>query len=297
MSATAIVLLVVKVSLALNVFAIGLHSHSGDATWLLRRPGLLARSMLSINVVVPVIALWLTRAFELKPSVEVALVAFALSPVPPVLPNQTDKAGGESSYAIGLLTIVSLSAIVLVPLSVWLLALLFGATFHVSPSRVAPVMLQTVLIPLALGLLVRHVRPAASARAARPVAFVGMLVLAPAFILILVERSAAMRDLIGNGPLVAIVLVTAAALLCGHLLGGPQARNRPVLALASAVRHPAIAIAIAQAAHPGDQFVGPAVLLQFVVAVIAGLPYVKRTRHAVEQQTHRLAPIRNEYRR
>jgi bile acid:Na+ symporter, BASS family len=283
MSSTAVVLIAVKVSLALTVFAIGLHSREGDATWLLRRPGLLARSLLSINVAVPIIALWLTRAFSLNSAVAVALVAFSLSPVPPILPNQTAKAGGEAAYSIGLLTIVSLAAIVLVPLSVWLLASLFGATFHVSPTRVAPVMLETVLIPLGLGLLIRRLEPAASARATRPVTIVGMLVLVPAFVLVLTSALPAMRDLLGNGTLVVIVLLTAAALLCGHLLGGPDPADRPVLALASAVRHPAIAIAVAQAAAPGDKAVAAAVLLQFVVAGVAGLPYVARTGRRVDR--------------
>ncbi len=284
MSPAGIIQLVVKLSLALAVLAIGLRSRTGDATWLLRRPGLLGRSLLSINVIVPLIALWIVQAFDLRPAVEVALVAFAISPVPPVLPNQTDKAGGASTYAIGLLGLISIAAIVLVPLSVWLISTVVGVTFRISFGTVAPVMLQTVVAPLAIGELLRTFAPNASARAAKSVSIVGMLLLAAAFVLIVVDAWPAMQTQFGNGTFVAVVLMTAAALLVGHLLGGPDAANRPVLAIASAVRHPAIAIAVAQATHPGDKSVTAAVLLQFVVAAIASLPYVKRTRHALDER-------------
>ena len=99
LAAQAFIVPLVKVSLALMVLAIGLRSSEGDALWLIRRPGLLARSILSINVIVPLVALAVTQAFDLQPAVEVAIVALSISPVPPVLPIQTDKAGGESSYA------------------------------------------------------------------------------------------------------------------------------------------------------------------------------------------------------
>ena len=137
MAAKAFIVPLVKLSLALMVLAIGLRSSEGDALWLIRRPGLLARSILSINVIVPLVALAVTQAFDLQPAVEVAIVALSISPVPPILPIQAGKAGGESAYAIGLLTVVSLAAIVLVPLSVMALAALLGGTAPLAGRPVA----------------------------------------------------------------------------------------------------------------------------------------------------------------
>lgn len=290
MTSAAIILLVVKISLALAVFAIGLRSSEGDVTWLLRRPFLLARSLLSMNVIVPLVALAVTQALELSLPVRVALVALSISPAPPVLPNQTGKAGGEAAYAIGLLTIVSLIAIVLVPVSLGMLAALFGRATHVGPRAIAALMAQTVLAPLAVGVLVRHYAPILAARAARPVNVVGMLVLVAAFVMILIGAWPAMRTLLGNGTVVAAIVVTALALFVGHELGGPDDVDRPVLALASALRHPAVAIAVAHAAFPESKLVAPAVLLQFVVAALAAVPYVKRSRRAAARrdQTARL---------
>jgi BASS family bile acid:Na+ symporter len=274
-TSTAIILLVVKVSLALAVLAIGLRSQEGDAVWLVRHPGLLVRSLLSMNVIVPLVALAVTQALDLRPPVRLAIVALSLSPVPPILPHQTGKAGGEAAYSVGLLTIASLMAVVLVPVSAWIVGTLFGMTVHVMPRAVAVLMAQTVLAPLGVGVLIRHLVPAFAVRAARPVNLIGMLALAFAFLLVLTGAWPAMRSLLDSRAVLAAVLVAGAALLVGHELGGPDDLDRPVLALASVMRHPAVAIAIGHAAFPENKLVVPAVLLQFVVAALAALPYVR----------------------
>ncbi len=295
MTSAAIILLVVKISLALAVLAIGLCSNEGDAIWLLRHRGLLARSILSMNVIVPLVALAVTQALDLSRPVSVALVALSISPTPPILPNQTGKAGGEAAYAIGLLTIISLIAIVLVPVSFEIIAALFGSTMHIAPKAVAVLMAQTVLAPLGTGLVVRHFAPGFAARAAKPVNIVAMLVLLAAFVMILISAWPSMRTLLGNGTVFAAVVITALALFVGHELGGPLDVDRPVLALASAMRHPAVAIAVSKAAFPESKLVAPAVLLQFVVAAIAVLPYVKRRQRTAARRARPAATL--QYRR
>jgi bile acid:Na+ symporter, BASS family len=284
MVAKAFAVPLVKLSLALMVLAIGLRSSEGDALWLIRRPGLLARSLLSINVIVPLVALAVTQAFALQPAVEVAIVALSISPVPPVLPIQTGKAGGESAYAIGLLTFDSLAAIVLVPVSVVVLAALLGGTARLAAGPVAVLMLGGVLAPLVVGFAIRHLATGFATRVAGPVNAVGMFVLAIGLLLILLATWPAMRTLLGNGTLLAILIVTALGLFVGHELGGPVDANRPVLALASVSRHPAVAIAVASAAFPSSTLVAPAVLLQFIVAALACVPYIGRLKRMGAQQ-------------
>jgi BASS family bile acid:Na+ symporter len=84
-----------------------------------------------------------------------------------------------------------------------------------------------------------------------------------------------MVSLVGNGTLLAMVLLVLVGLAAGHLLGGPDPEDRTVLALSTATRHPAIAIAIAHANFPDQKLAPAAVLLYVVVSVIAGMPYLK----------------------
>ena len=102
MTAQTLILLALKSSIVLSVFAIGLASRVED-TLSCSPSGLLLRSALAINVVMPLVAAAMAWAFDLPKAVEVALVALAVSPVPPLLPKKQIKAHGEPSYAIGLL--------------------------------------------------------------------------------------------------------------------------------------------------------------------------------------------------
>ena len=116
------VVLALQASILLTVFGFGLQTTLHDLQYLMRRPGLLARSLLSMFVIMPVVAIVLVRAFELRPSFEIALVALAISPVPPLLPGKEGKAGGHAAYGLALMAVVSVLAIVLVPLWLTLLA-------------------------------------------------------------------------------------------------------------------------------------------------------------------------------
>jgi BASS family bile acid:Na+ symporter len=161
--------LVLQASIVLNVIGIGLNAGAQDATSLLRRPPQLLRSLCAMHVVMLACAVALAVNFDPHRAVKIALVALAVSPIPPLLPKKTLKAGGEASYAIGLLVVVALLAIVFVPVAVELLGRAVGTPTHMSPSAVARLVLLTVLVPLVVGMAIRSLAAAFAARIARPV--------------------------------------------------------------------------------------------------------------------------------
>lgn len=283
MSAADGIMLAVKGSLALTVFGIGIQSTPSDTTYLLRHRALFARSIISMNVVMPLVALWFAIAFDLLQPVKIALIALAMSPVPPFLPFKAAKAGGDGSYMIGLLFAASVLSIVLVPATLWLFGAFLATPFHVPSASIAKIVGTSVLVPLTLGIFSRRIAPHAAARAARPMTIIAAIALVVSMIPILVTAWPAFRSLIGNGTLLAIVVMTAVGLIVGHALGGPVRDHRTVLALATASRHPAVAIAITSAVLPGEKLVAAAVLLDLLVGAIASAPYVtwsKRVFHA-----------------
>jgi BASS family bile acid:Na+ symporter len=153
-------------------------------------------------------------------------------------------------------------------------------------------MLEGVLAPLGVGFAIRRLAPRFASRAAKPVNAVGMFALAIGLILIVIAAWPAMRSLLGGRTLLAILIVTALGLFVGHELGGPVDANRPVLALASVSRHPAVAIAVASAAFPSSRLVAPAVLLQFIVAALASVPYIRRLERLGARPSHAAATER-----
>ena len=75
---------------------------------------------------------------------------------------------------------------------------------------------------------------------------------------------------------------TSGWLAVGQTFGGPLREDRPVLALATACRHPAVAIAIATTMFPNEQLVGAAVLADLLIAAVVTVPYVRMSRRGME---------------
>ena len=267
--------LAIQASLIVIVFCVALNTRQGDLLSLLRRPGLLLRSVLAMNVLLPVIAVLLAMGLGLNRQVEIALIALAVSPVPPILPNKQIKAGSSASYAVALLAWSAIVAIVMIPASIEVLQWIFKRPLEVPASLVLKAVGISVLAPLLAGVVVRQLAPAIAARIARPLSTLASILLIAAFVPVLIVAWPELRAQIGNFTLVAIVVLVLAGLLIGHLLGGPAAGDRTALALSTASRHPGVAIAVATAVAPGDKEVIAAVLLAFLVSIVASMPYTR----------------------
>ena len=264
----------VLASVCLIVFSLGLGSTQEDALYLLRRPRQLVRSLLSMNVVMPLVAAGLAAVFDFPGALNISLVALAVSPVPPILPKRQLGAGGRASYAVGLLMAAALLAIVFIPLALRLIALGFGKEAHVPEAAVAGLVAITVLVPIAAGIVVRRLAPAFAARASRPISLGAMALLGVVVVLLLIRAWRPAVSLIGDGHVLAIAAFVAIGLIVGHLLGGPDPRDRVVLALATASRHPGVALAIAAANFPQEKRVMGAILLYLLISLIVAFAYL-----------------------
>jgi BASS family bile acid:Na+ symporter len=273
MTAVAIVLLVVKLSIALNVFALGLAATPSDAVYLLRRPRELGRALLSMNVIMPVTAYLLIRRFDLDPAVKIALVALAISPVPPFFPKKAMKAQGHENYAVGILVATAALAIVLVPIGLGVFEHLRDSTLHVPVKQIVGLMFLTVLLPLFAGIAVHALSPSFADRAVKPIGTFALLLLIASALPIIVKVARDIPPLIGNGTLLAMAIFAFVGFLSGHVLGGPDPDNRHTLALATASRHPAIALAIAHANFPREPLTAPAIVLYFLASGVLALIY------------------------
>lgn len=271
--------LVLKASIMLTVFAIGLSTRPQDLAYIIRRPGLLLRSLLSINVVLPLCAASMVALTHLQPVVEIVLISLSISPIPPMLPTKARKASGDASYAIGLLVVAALLAIAFVPLSVHFLGAAFGRQTHISPATVALILAINVLAPMAAGILVHHLARPFAERIARPLAVLASILLVTCIVPILFTEMPTILSLIGRGTLAAVVAFILVGLMSGQLLGGPDPANRAVLALTTSSRHPGVAAAIASVNFPGQKLVFPTILLYLVINAVISIVYIKWYRH------------------
>jgi BASS family bile acid:Na+ symporter len=269
-----VIVLALQASIFLTVFSFGLRARWTDVLSIVRQPGKLLRSLVSLFVVMPLVAVFLDRAFDLRQPVKIALAALAISPIPPIFPIQAGKAGGPRAFTLGLLETAALLSIVVVPLALELLQRVVDHPLSMTPWAVARLALITVLLPILAGMTFRSMASAVADRIARPIMIVAALLLGAGSLVILFVSMPAIKSLIGDGTLLAMAAFAAVGLLAGHLLGGPDPHERAVLALSSACRHPGIALAIATANYPAEQSAPAAVLLYVLVAAAVCFPYV-----------------------
>lgn len=271
--------LVLQGSILLLVVTIGLRATWPDITYLLRRPGLLARSILARNLVIPLAALLLTRAFDVDASMTVVLLALSVSSVPPTLPRALLTSGGAPSYTIGLLASQSTLAIAFVPMSVAAFNRLLGTHAQFTASQTA-VVASLTLAPLLAGVVVRQLAPRLAARAAPPLQRIAMWLVVAALVMLAPAAFRAWHLLLDSGFLVAAAPLIVVGIAMGHALGGPRRDDRVSLAVASVSSNPGLAIAILSAT--GEQHArtsGAAVLLYLITAAVVTTLY-KRAHQA-----------------
>src|SRR5262249_42787345 len=139
----------------------------------------------------------------------------------------------------------------------------------------AKMIFPTVLIPLAAGMVVHRLAPAFAQRIAHPLSLAANILLLLGGLCVLVFALPTIWRLVGNGTILAFAAFIFVGLIAGHLLGGQDPDERVPLALSTACRHPALAIALAKANIPGEHNVLSAVLLYLVLNAVLTVPYVK----------------------
>lgn len=274
----AALLLTLKVTVMALILAIGMDSTLEDLTYLLRRPGLLVRSVLAMYVVVPLVALLFVKLLVLPPGVEVALLVIAVSAGGLMLPRKL-MGVGDGSYVFSLVVLSSLLAIVTVPAWLALFGPLFGDTTELLPMEVARVIGRVFLLPLVVGMLVRWLIPDISSRMSENLLKVGGGVLALCILVLLATNGRLILEA-GWSALLTLAAMTLVAMIVGHLLGGPDPENRTVLAISCATRHAGLVVLVA-ASVPGPR-TAALVGAYFVASAVVTIPYL-RWRRRVSQ--------------
>jgi len=288
----ALIPLGVKTSIVLTTLGVGLSATPREAASLFRDPGRLLRSLAAMMVIVPLFAIIVARALELEPAVKIALAALSVSPVPPLWPKKVRWASGEESSTIGLLVATGFLSIIIVPIAIQAFEAIFSISLQVSAGSIAAIAFATVICPTAVGIVLHRFAPRVATRLARPTTLLATTLLVVSALPILFKMWDAMTSLIGDGTLLTMIAFVLVGLIAGHVLGGPTQEERSVLALASASRHPGIALAIASQSFPHEKLVLPALGLYLIVSGIAALPYLKWSRTQVEREHRPMMALR-----
>jgi BASS family bile acid:Na+ symporter len=180
-------LLTVFLPLSLGIIMIGLGLHLGmsDFRRVLAMPKAVAVALLTQVVALPPIAFLLAHAFGLPGELGLGLVLLAVSPGGITANLYSHLTRGDIALNISLTAINSLIALVTIPLWIALAMQAFlGSEGTVPPpTRKVIEVAVFVIVPVLIGMSIRHWRPAWAAAAERPIRVMSTLILASLIVL------------------------------------------------------------------------------------------------------------------
>jgi BASS family bile acid:Na+ symporter len=266
MDAKVLVPIVAQGALCLIIASIGMQARARDVLAAMRNTDLVLKGLLAVNVIVPIAALIICSILPIDPLIRIGIVIMAVSPMAPLVQMKMQKAGLDTSHAVGLYVALILSAILFVPATIALLSALYPTQASISVAAVAKMVAITTLLPVAVGLAISNWAPEFARRAAPIVMIIGFIAVLLLAVLILYKQGGAMLGLLGDGTLLAIIVTVAVGIAAGNLLGRPNPANSNALAMAAGTRHPGIAALIVHA-----NFNEPRVMLTVLLFLLTGI--------------------------
>jgi BASS family bile acid:Na+ symporter len=216
-----------------------------------------------------------TMVLPLSFDVRAGIAAMAIIPGAPVTYRKMVKGPGDAELAGSFQATMALMSIVLVPLWFGIISALYPT---VATAPLATVFKQVMLVqglPLLAGAALRHWAPGLAEEFDDPLnristaMLVGVVLLVLAMGLPLVLKA-------GPLPVLAVVLMAAAALLSGHFLGGSEPVARHTIAIANATRNAGLAIALIGLNFPqAKHAVLTTIATYAVISAIAGAIYTR----------------------
>lgn len=262
---------IVAATIMLQVLAVAVQADPRGLLTCVRRPLWLVRIIAAMFIGVPLLAVVLVKISSAPVGMRVSIILLAVAAVAPLLPRKLLKLGVGADFADSLAAVTMLLAIPLVPITVKILGWMFGRDMVVPPLSVAKTLASTFLVPFAVGMALKALLGDRALRVGEWANTISNITLAGIVLLLVGAQFGTILPLMWQSlPL--IVTFAVGALLIGHVLGGPDPRERTALAIAAVTRHPGLALFMATTGFPNLQVLPP-ILSVIIGCVIVSIPY------------------------
>ena len=214
--------------LGVIMFGMGLTLKAEDFKVVFSRPRDVFVGCLAQFTVMPLLAFALTRIFRLEEALAIGVILVGCCPGGTASNVITYLAKGDLALSVGMTAVSTLLAPVLTPLLVWLLA---GATVDVDVIGMLLSILWVVILPVALGLLVKRFWPRTTERASAYLPALSSLAIC---VIVLIVIAANAHKLLSGGLVILLVVVLhnlcglGAGYLIGSLLRLTPAKRRAI---------------------------------------------------------------------
>jgi len=274
------------------MLSVGLRTDRALFHELRARGPLLARALVIVWLIVPMLALTVLYALRPPQFVAITLMVMAICPGVPLVLRKSQKAQGDPRMSLLLVIASALTAMFCVPLWATLLSRTTQVDISLAPLDVVKVVVPIVLAPYVVGRLINELSPRVArvlAKVADGLFIAGFVVIALALII----RRVPSFDALTLRGLVAAVIISLGAAALGYVSATATLANRISVGYGAALGNPALALAVmAHVSQVHDQPAAIALVVAFVlVRVLALIPFsiwLKRRRHRDDGRT---API------
>ena len=188
----------------------------------LKNARLVVLSLAANFVVAPLVALGLWRVLGLDEPLGIGLLLCGLAAGAPFLIKLAEFAKADLAFAVGLMVLLMVVTVGYLPLA--LPFFLEGIT--VNPVNIARSLIVLMLIPLAVGLLVRALRPGAADRIRPTVGWISNISMILVVVLTMAGHFKSVLSVFGTFGVLAAIVYTVVCVGIGWLLGGPARSTR-----------------------------------------------------------------------
>jgi predicted Na+-dependent transporter len=275
MTITDLLTVIAQVSLVLfvvtSMLAMGMSLTIPMILKPLKNVRLVVLALVANFVLIPLLVYVINLVIPLAQPLQIGLLVMATAAGAPFLPKLVQAAQGDIAFAVGLMVLLMVVTIIYVPLVLPLL--LPGVT--VNPWNIAQSLIVLMLIPLAIGLLIRSHSPDVAAEYAPVMNKTSTIAVLVLFVVALGLSASDIIGLVGSGGIFALLIFIIGSLLIGYLVGGRDPAIRSVTGLGTAFRNQS-AVLVVVGANFANTDTLPFVLVGSVLMLLITLPAAKR---------------------
>lgn len=218
---------------------------------------------LALNfVLAPAFAWLLTVVIPLERGHAIGLLLLGGAAGAPFIPKVVENARGHLALAVALMGLPTLGTILFLPFALPLMI----PGFQADPWSIARPLVVLIVVPLAVGMLVKSFAATIAERAAPALAGIGSVAMFLLFGLMIALNIRGLLGVIGSGAIFAALLYFAGLFIIGWLFGGSKPGERGVLGITTTARNFGAALVPA-----ANSFSDPKVTIMIIVGAIVCL--------------------------
>jgi len=233
------------------MLSVPLETTTGEIIKTLGHLNLMARALLANFIIIPILGIVIARFFDLPPDIKTGFLLLAMAPGGLLALQFARISNGNRIFAVALLFVFCLLAILITPALVFLFFSREGAG-KLPFAWLIMMLLLLIVVPALVGRALQRLVPQHAPTLGLWLGRLSIVIFIIAAVTAGRYKSPAVK-LMGTNGIEAIVLLILGAWIVGWSLGGPEMRNRKVLAISSSMRNVGVCLPIASNYFAGTE--------------------------------------------